>query len=164
MWCLIFIFNLDIETNNKAQTDVHLAIIIYNYIGYNHLSVYSGKMGNSHVNGNIESKKVRVGGQTGRSRPGERSGSDTGSSEQVIPTVDRPVVSEDHKEIISRTWRILQEDIARVGVCIFIGWVLEAVSYFFKVTIDISWRPRGSMGMSKKSKVTWQPCWKMGLI
>ena len=101
---------------NSTLGNLHISVICYNT-----KSAVFCKMGNSHVNGNVESKKVRVGGQAGGSRPGERSGSDTGSSEQVIPTVDRPVVSEDHKEIISRTWRILQEDIARVGVCMFIG-------------------------------------------
>ena len=33
----------------------------------------------------------------------------------------RPTVTEDHKVVIIKTWKILQADIAKVGVCMFIG-------------------------------------------
>ena len=33
----------------------------------------------------------------------------------------RPTVSDEHKAVIIKTWTILQADIAKVGVCMFIG-------------------------------------------
>ena len=41
--------------------------------------------------------------------------------EDIRPTVERPPFTKEQKELVTKTWQILHEDIAKVGVVMFIG-------------------------------------------
>ena len=41
--------------------------------------------------------------------------------EDVRPTVERPPFTKEQEELVTRTWQILHEDMAKVGIVMFIG-------------------------------------------
>ncbi len=41
--------------------------------------------------------------------------------EDVRPTVERPPFTKEQKELVTKTWQILHDDMAKVGIVMFIG-------------------------------------------
>ena len=41
--------------------------------------------------------------------------------EDVRPTVERPPFTDEQKKLVTKTWQILHDDMAKVGVVMFIG-------------------------------------------
>lgn len=72
-------------------------------------------MGNNQVSLGAGKKK--------KERAMQAAAEEAGRDEEVPldRVMDRPVISKEHKELITKTWAILQADIAKVGVVMFIG-------------------------------------------
>ncbi len=81
-------------------------------------------MGNQTSQDFIGKKKARsiFGSTPSSGSPRSSSTEGHGSAiEEIRPTVDRPPFTQRQKDLVLKTWQILHDDMARVGVVMFIG-------------------------------------------